>query len=85
MRSVKPAKGIKGFIIRVGNTYMFRVYDKNHEFIDYDILHHDLEIQILEDAFLYSSEFGNYIDYAPINEENKWVMTQKLARELKLF
>ena len=71
MRTTKPAKGTKGYITRVGDTHMFRVYDKNHNFIDYDILHHDLEIEILDtDATLYSSEFGQYLDHAPI-EDNK--------------
>lgn len=70
MRSVKPAKGTKGYIIRVGNTYMFRVYDANHNFIDYDILHHDLEVEIVDtDAVLYSSEYGDYLDHTPIKDE----------------
>ena len=68
LRSVKPAKGTKGHIIRVGNTYMFRVYDANYDFIDYDILHYDLEVEILDtDASLYSSEYGQYLDHAPID------------------
>ena len=62
---MKPAKGTKGFIIRTNdNGYMFRVYDKDHNFIDYDILHHDLSITINEeDAQLYNTPKGNYIDY----------------------
>ena len=69
LRSVKPAKGTKGHIIRVGDTYMFRVYDKEYNFIDYDILHYDLEVEILDtDATLYSSEYGDYLDHAPIDE-----------------
>ena len=76
IRSVKPAKGIKGFIMRgsdmEGNRfYYFRVYDEGHihKFIDYDIEHFDLEVEILEsDAVLYQSEYGNYIDYTPIDE-----------------
>ena len=70
LRSVKPAKGTKGHIIRVGDTYMFRVYDKEYNFIDYDILHYDLEVEILDtDASLYSSEYGDYLDHAPITDE----------------
>jgi hypothetical protein len=76
IRSVKPAKGLKGFIMHGvdmdgGAFYFFRVYDKGHihKFVDYDILHHDLEVEILEDdAMLYRSEFGDYIDYPPIDE-----------------
>jgi len=74
IRSVKPAKGMKGFImhgvdIDGGAFYFFRVYNEDFTFVDYDILHHDLEVEILEaDAMLYRSEFGACIDYAPINE-----------------
>lgn len=69
MRTTKPATNIKGYIIRVGDTYMFRVYDANYDFIDYDILHYDLEVEILDpDATLYTSEFGQYLDHAPIDE-----------------
>jgi hypothetical protein len=76
IRSVKPAKGVKGFIMHGldidGNFfYFFRVYDKGHihKFVDYDILHYDLEVEILEsDAMLYQDEFGAHIDYAPIDE-----------------
>jgi hypothetical protein len=47
---------------------MFRVYDKDYNFIDYDILHYDLEVEILDtDATLYSSEYGDYLDHAPID------------------
>jgi hypothetical protein len=77
VRSVKPAKGAKGFImhgqdIDGGKFYFFRVYDKGHihKFVDYDITHHDLEVQILgTDAMLYRSEFGDYIDYPTWKED----------------
>lgn len=69
IRSAQPAKGVKGYIIRVLDSYVFRVYNDDYTFVDYDILHYDLEIQILEkDAMLYCSEFGNYLDYTPIDE-----------------
>jgi hypothetical protein len=70
MRAIKPATGVKGILIRVGDRHVFRVYEQGHinKFIDYDILHHDLEVQILEDdAIFYHSEFGNYLDYPPID------------------
>ena len=75
VRSVKPAKGAKGFImhgqdIDGGKFYFFRVYNEDFTFVDYDILHYDLEIEILEsDAMLYRSEFGSYLDYPPIDEK----------------
>ena len=69
LRGTQPAKGVKGYIIRVLDSYVFRVYAEDYTFLDYDILHHDLEIKILEDdAHLYRSEFGNYLDYPPIDE-----------------
>ena len=69
IRKNKPAKGVKGYLIRVLDQHVFRVYNKDFTFTDYDILHHDLEIKILEDdAHLYRSEFGNYLDYPPIDE-----------------
>jgi hypothetical protein len=71
IRETKPAKGATGYLIRVGDGHVFRVYDKGHihKFVDYDILHYDLEIKILEDdAVFYRSEFGNYLDYPPIDE-----------------
>ena len=69
LRGTQPAKGVKGYIIRVLDSYVFRVYNEDFTFVDYDILHYDLEIQILEnDAMLYRSEFGSYLDYPPIDE-----------------
>ena len=69
LRGTQPAKGVKGYITRVLDSYVFRVYNEDFTFLDYDILHYDLEIQILEkDAMLYRSEFGSYLDYPPIDE-----------------
>jgi hypothetical protein len=68
LRGTQLAKGIKGILIRVGDRHVFRVYAEDHTFIDYDILHHDLEIQILDDAMLYRTDFGSYLDYPPIDE-----------------
>lgn len=68
-RKVTPAKGIRGILIRVGDGHVFRVYNKDFTFIDYDILHYDLEIRILEDdAYFYNNELGQYLDYEPIDE-----------------
>lgn len=68
---IKPAKGTKGFIIRTVSDkgYVFRVYDKDHNFIDYDILHYDMEVEILDDdAHLYEYDIGAAIDHAPYKE-----------------
>lgn len=69
VRETKPAAGVTGYLIRVGDSFVFRVQNKDFTFVDYDILHYDLEIKILEDdATFYRSEFGNYLDYPPIDE-----------------
>lgn len=64
----KPAKGVKGFIMRGcdidGNRfYYFRVYNENHSFVDYDIEHYDLEVEILDDAVLYDNGREQWLDY----------------------
>ena len=66
----KSADGVRGHLLNLFNgEYVFRVYDEKFKFVDYDITHHDLEVMIIgDDASLYSSEFGDYIDYKPINE-----------------
>lgn len=65
---IKPANGTVGYLLRVADEreYVFRVYDENHNFTDYDILHYDMCIQIQdEDATFYSNEHGDYIDHSP--------------------
>jgi hypothetical protein len=65
--TTKSAKGVKGFIIRTfdgsNGNYVFRVYDKQFNFVDYDILHYDLEVEILDDAILYDDGKRQFIDY----------------------
>ena len=59
----KPAKGMKGIILYTfNNQYVFRVYKEDHSFIDYDILHCDLDVTIdSDDAVLYEFEDGRSI------------------------
>ncbi len=62
---ILPAKGSRGFLIRSGETYLFRVYhDLDPQgFTDYDIRHSDLEIEILdEDAAFYDDRT---LDHSP--------------------
>jgi len=63
----EPAKGKKGFLIWCGGEkYVFRIYDEDHSFIDYDLLHSDCEIIINdEDAYLYTDPKGNSMDHSP--------------------
>ena len=71
MITEKPAKGTIGFIMRscVGDGHFFRVYDKDYNFKDYDILHHDLQVVIIEDATFYETERGSYLDHSPFYNE----------------
>ena len=59
----KPAKGMKGIILYTfNNQYVFRVYKEDHSFIDYDILHCDLDVTIdSDDATFYDFEDGRSI------------------------
>lgn len=58
------AIGVRGILIRVNNDIMFRVYDHNYDFVDYDITNHDCEIVVIDpDAALIQREAGNFLDY----------------------
>ena len=62
----KDAIGERGFLIRgVDGTYYFRQYDENHDFVDYEITHHDMEIVIIDrSAALFRHEAGDFLDYS---------------------
>ena len=64
---MKPAKGLRGHIIdSFDGSYYFRVYDKDHNFTDYDLRHCDLTVIIDDDdAVLYDDELGQRLDHAP--------------------
>lgn len=48
------------------NTYVFRVYGANGDFVDYDLHHCDLSVTINDtDAFFYRDEHGDRLDHAP--------------------
>jgi hypothetical protein len=75
MFNAKPAKGTKGILIRsvmetehgdMVPVYLFRVYNKDHTFTDYDIYHYDMEVEILEDdaMFMNDEEGNNWIDHS---------------------
>ena len=63
------AAGATGFILyTIDGGYVFRVYEKGTEaFKDYDLLHSDLEVKIVdEDAVFYELDNGkNLLDYSP--------------------
>jgi hypothetical protein len=65
MNISKPAQGQRGMLIRGMNGQIwFRQYDENHDFVDYDILHYDCEIEIIDSgAELIRTESGDFLDY----------------------
>jgi tellurite resistance-related uncharacterized protein len=65
---MKPisARGATGHLISVQGKTMFRVYDQDHNFTDYDIHHADLEVTITDpDAFFYCDKFTDRLDHGP--------------------
>ena len=62
----RPARGQRGLLIRgTGDKIWFRQYDPEGDFVDYDITHHDCEIEIIDDsAVLIRNTRGDYLDYA---------------------
>ena len=65
MKISKPALGQRGMLIRgMDGQIWFRQYDENHDFVDYDILHYDCEIEIVDSsAELVQNEHGDFLDY----------------------
>jgi len=62
------ANGVVGDLIYCYATkkYMFRVYDANHDFKDYDIVHSDMRVKIIDaDAFLYEENGVQHVDHSP--------------------
>jgi hypothetical protein len=61
----KPAIGERGFLIRgVGDHLWFRQYDKDHNFVDYEITNYDCEVVIIDPhAALISNDAGDFLDY----------------------
>ena len=58
------AIGVRGMLIRTLNEVVFRVYDNNHDFVDYEITNHDCEVVIIDpDAALIRNEAGDFLDY----------------------
>ncbi len=59
------AIGVRGFLIRGAEDQVwFRVYDKNHDFVDYEITNYDCEVVIIDpDAAFHRGEHGDFLDY----------------------
>jgi hypothetical protein len=63
----QPAKGAEGCLIRGHDgTYYFRVYDANHNFVDYELMHSDLCVTITDpDSYFYRGDGHDCLDHAP--------------------
>jgi hypothetical protein len=59
------AIGQRGFLIRGADDQVwFRVYNANHDFVDYEITNYDCEVVIIDpDAAFIRSEAGDFLDY----------------------
>jgi hypothetical protein len=65
--TAQSANGISGHLLRLSTgDVVFRVYDQDHNFVDYDLAHHDLSVTIHDaDAFFYRDEYHDVLDHAP--------------------
>ena len=59
-----PAQNTTGFLIRVFDKLMFRVYHHDKTHTDYEILHHDLEVTIVDSDAMFN-DLTQTLDYAP--------------------
>lgn len=62
----EPAIGVRGVLIRTAfdNQILFRVYDQNHDFVDYEITNFDCEVVINDPhAALIRNDAGDFLDY----------------------
>lgn len=65
---MRSADKTTGYLIRVGDDFMFRVYDCNSvdKFTDYEIYHYDMCVTINDtDAYFYKNADLDFIDYSP--------------------
>ena len=75
----RNAKGVKGMLLRPfgGGSAIFRIYEKGGDFKDYEVLHDDVSIKILDDSaeLLESLDGKNcYLDYSRriLGQETKY-------------
>ena len=66
--TAKSANGVRGHILNlIDGTVVFRVYDAEHNFVDYELDHSDLTVVIDdEDAYFYSDEWSDKLDHSPM-------------------
>jgi|GEM_PF-2361927 len=86
----RNAKGTKGILIRPfnGEPAIFRIYEKGGDFKDYEILHDDVSVKILDDsAELLESLDGKgfFLDYSRtiLGQESKYDRASKKKKNQK--
>jgi len=65
--TAQSADGVRGHLLNLFNgDFVFRVYDAEHNFVDYDIDHSDLCVTITDpDAHFYRRDDRDILDHAP--------------------
>lgn len=59
------AYGVKGCLLRTDDIIYFRVYDDKGDFIDYDIVAHDISVEVTDKCIeLVSKGNKHYIDHS---------------------
>lgn len=83
----RNAKGTKGILMSPynGGPAIFRIYEKGGDFKDYEILHDDISIKILDDSaeLLESLDGKNcYVDYSRriLGQETKY---DRISKKIK--
>jgi hypothetical protein len=66
--TARSADGVRGHILNlIDGTVVFRVYDAEHNFVDYDLHHSDLCVTIDDpDAYFYHQDGQDTLDHAPM-------------------
>jgi len=66
--TARSADGVRGHILNlIDGTVVFRVYDAEHNFVDYGLHHSDLCVTIDDpDAYFYHQDDQDILDHAPM-------------------
>ena len=66
--TARSADGVRGHLLNlIDGTVVFRVYDAEHNFVDYDLHHSDLCVTIDDaDAYFYRRDEQDILDHAPM-------------------
>lgn len=79
------AKGTEGILIKnIDGSFSFRVYDKDFNFKDYDLIHNDLKVMILDkDASFYESKDQSTLQ---LDHDSKTLgLKRKFKRRISIF